>query len=175
MKMLRVYNTAFYSSNNWGFNSEPFSKFSKSWNVNLTILYDLPHSTHCWIVEELSEGKHFKQMVFSRFLKYIKSIANNKRASLRCLYRLIKDYVRTLTGGNTRQIFLETKVDPRTSSSHVQKNWRMYPQLDNWTVPLLRNLIEVRGGNWEVVYDDEAEECVTDEELNFMINGICTV
>ena len=113
-------------------------------------------------------------MVFSRFLKYIKSIANNKRASLRCLYRLIKDDVRTLTGGNTRQIFLETKVDPRTSSSHVQKNWRMYPQLDNWTVPLLRNLIEVRGGNWEVVYDDEAEECVTDEELNFMINAICT-
>ena len=49
------------------------------------------------------------------------------------------------------------------------KAWKMYQQ-----VPLLRNLLEVRGDNWEVIYDDEAEEVATDDDINFMIETICT-
>ena len=82
----------------------------------------------------------------------------NKRTSLRCLYRLLKDDVRTTTGGNIRSIFLETKIDPRTCSIHGLKSWRAHPDIDDWTLPLLRNLVEVCAGNWEVVFDDEAEE-----------------
>ena len=78
LKMLRLYNTAFYGSNNWSFSSEAVLKFGKTWNVNMRILFDLPYDTHCWIVEEVSDGQHFRQMIFSRFLKYLKSIAKNK-------------------------------------------------------------------------------------------------
>ena len=39
---------------------------------------------------------------------------------------------------------------------------------------LLRNLLEVRSNNWEVVYDDETGEVVEEDDVNFMIAAICT-
>ena len=138
-------------------------------NVNLRIQYDIPRGTHCWIVEELSEGRHFRQMIFSRFLKYIKTIAMNRRPSIRCLYNVIKNDVKSMTGSNIRTILMETEVDPRLMNIYSLKAWKMYQQ-----VPLLRNLLEVRGDNWEVIYDDEAEEVATDDDISFMIETICT-
>ena len=174
LKMLRLYNTAFYSSNNWLFSSEEISKFGKTWNINLRIMYNLPRDTHCWIIEELSEGRHLRQMLFNRFLKYIKLIANNKKQSVKTLFNLIKDDVRTNTGSNIRTILLETAVNPRDLQIHALKGWRVYPAQDEWTVPLLRNLMEVRGNNWEVVYDEETGEAADDEDIDFMIGAICS-
>ena len=51
LKMLRLYNTALYGSNNWKFSSEPVLKLSRSWNVNLrnlsylSLWYSL---LNCW-------------------------------------------------------------------------------------------------------------------------------
>ena len=174
LRMIRLYNTTFYGSNNWDVSSEAVLKFGKTWNVNLRILFDIPYDTHCWIVEEISEGKHFRQMIFSRFLKYLKSIAKNRRPSIRCLYNVIKNDVKSMTGSNIRTILREAQVDPRSMDTHALKNWRVYQQADEWTVPLLKNLLEVRADNWEVVYDDEKEEIATDDDINFMIAAICT-
>ena len=35
---------------------------AKTWNVNLRIMYDLQRETHCWIMEDVSGGKHFLQI-----------------------------------------------------------------------------------------------------------------
>jgi hypothetical protein len=64
-------------------------------------------------VEEVSEGKHFRQMIFSRFLKYLKSVALNRRPALRCLYSIVKNDVKTMTGSNIRTILIESQVEPR--------------------------------------------------------------
>ena len=174
LKMLRLYNTAFYGSNNWNFSSEQVLKFGKTWNVNMRILFDLPYDTHCWIVEDVSDGQHFRQMIFSRFLKYLKSIAKNRRPALRCLYNVVRNDVRSTTGKNIRTILLETQTDPRSLDTYALKGWRVYPQHDDWTVSLLRNLLEVRSNNWEVVYDDETGEVVEEDDVNFMFAAICT-
>ena len=146
--------------------------FSKTWNVNLRILYDIPRETHCWIVEELSVGKHFLQMVYSRFAKYIMMVKQNKRPFLKCLYDIIKDDVKTTAGSNIRTLFLSTGVDPRFISMYLLKNWRVHPTEDNWTVPLT-SLLELRAGNWEVLFDDE-EEDLHNDEVDFMIDAVCT-
>ena len=173
LKMCRLYNTAFYGSNCWDFSSDQVNMFSKTWNVNLRILYDIPRETHCWIVEELSEGRHFLQMVYSRFAKYIMMIKNNKRPFLGCLYDIIKDDVKTATGSNIRTLLLSTAVDPRFMSRHLLKDWRVHPPEDNWTVPLLISLLVLRAGNWEVLFDDE-EEALNNDEVDFMIEAVST-
>ena len=174
LRMLRLYNTALYRSNNWSFNSEEVLKFRRTWNTNLRIMFNLPWDTHCWIMEELSDGRHLRQMIFSRFLKYITSVAKNKRQSLRSLYNLIKDDVRSSTGANSRTILLETHVDPRLLDTRALQGWRVYPPRDEWTIPLLRNLIEVRNDNWEVIYDEETGDAPTDEDIDFMSSAICS-
>ena len=104
----------------------------------------------------------------------MKTIAMNRRPSIRCLYNVIKNDVKSMTGNNIRTIQMETEVDPRLMDIYALKAWKVYQQVDEWTVPLLRNLLEVRGDNWEVIYDDEAEEVATDDDISFMIETICT-
>ena len=64
LKMTHLYNTAYYGSNCWMYDSKEIDKFAKTWNVNLRIMFDLPRETHCWIVEAMSRGKHFLQAIF---------------------------------------------------------------------------------------------------------------
>ena len=71
---------------------------------------------------------------------------------------------------------LETGVDPRSLDTYALKSWRVYPPQDEWSVPLLRNMLQIRNDNWEVVFDDENGEAedVTADEIDFMMNAICT-
>ena len=173
LKMCRLYNTAFFGSNCWKFSSDQVQKFSKTWNVNLRIMFDLPRETHCWIVEELSGGRHFLQMIFSRFSSYVKMIKNNKKDFIRSMYNIVKDDIKTTTGSNIRTVLLTSGVDPRCMDKFKLKNWRVYSKADDWTVPLLSSLIEIRADNWQVVFDDE-EEFFQDDDINFMIEAVAT-
>ena len=68
----------------------------------------MPRDTLSWIVEELIGGKHFIQMIYSRFVKYLSVIKNNKRLAIRTLYNNVK----VLTGANIRKILLHKGMDP---------------------------------------------------------------
>ena len=83
--------------------------------------------------------------------------------------------VRSLTGSSIRTVMLESQVDPRSLKTHALRDWRVYPKEDEWTAPLLRNLLEIRAGNWEVIYDDETGESAEDEDINFMKTAICSL
>ena len=174
LKMCRLYNTAFYGSNCWNFNSNETERFSKTWNVNLRIMFDLPRETHSWIVEEISGGKHFRQMIYSRFVKYLSVLKKNKRLSLRTLFNIVTGDVRTSAGSNVRKILLDTGLDPRSVSIHQLSDWRVHQPADNWSVPLLASLLELRNKNWEVNFDIEDEEqALNDQEIDFMIEAVC--
>ena len=168
-KLCRLYNTAFYGSNCWDFSTAEVEKFAKTWNVNICIMFDLPRESHSWIVEEISGGKHFLQMIYSRFSKYISVLKKNKRLSIRTLYSISANDVRTTTGSNVRQILLKSGIDPRCVPKQKFSDWRVYSAVDTWTVPLLSSLLELRSDAWEVNFDIEADECLGDEEINFMI------
>ena len=67
-------------------------RFGKSWIVNLRILFDLPYATHCWIVEDLSNGKHLKTDDLFEVYQ-IPEGNSQEQASIRCLYNVIKNVV----------------------------------------------------------------------------------
>ena len=137
-------------------------------------MFDLPRESHSWIVEEISGGKHFLQMIYSRFSKYISVLKKNKRLSIRTLYSISANDVRTTTGSNVRKILLKSGIDPRCVPKQKFSDWRVYSAVDTWTVPLLSSLLELRSDAWEVNFDVEADECLEDEEINFMIEAVCT-
>ena len=146
-------------------------QFSKSWNVNIIIMFDVPRNTHCWIVEELSGGKLFKHMIYSRFLKYLQTVQQNRRSFLRNMYNIVVNYVKT----NVRKIFLEYNLDPRFAVKHQLMQWRIYQPSDTWSVPLLVSLLELKQKKWVVNFEMEEEvDTLEDEELDFMIEAVCT-
>ena len=63
LRLLHLYNMHFSGSNCWNFQEKTFQQLTKSYNVNIRILFDLPINTHCWIAEEISGGKHAKQQI----------------------------------------------------------------------------------------------------------------
>ena len=83
----------------------------------------------------------------------------------------MKDDIKTTTGSNIRTLLLSTGVDPRFMSRHNLKTWRVYPPKDNWTVPLLTSLLELKAGNWEVAFDDE-DDSLQEDEVDFMIEAV---
>ena len=98
-------------------------------------------------------------------------VRKNKRPVLRCLYSLVKDDIKTTTGSNIRTLLLSSGVDPRFMSRHILKTWCVYPPKDNWTVPLLTSLLELKAGNWEVAFDDE-DDSLQEDEVDFMIEAV---
>ena len=174
LRLCRLYNTAFYGSNCWDFSSAEVDRFAKTWNVNIRIMFNLPRETHCWIVEELSGGKHFLQMIYSRFIKYLSALKNNCRPAIRDLYHISASDVRTTTGGNVRRILLKSGMDPRSVCKHMFSNWRVYSALDTWTVPLVSSLLLLKSGTWEVNFDPDEEDSLQDADIDFMLEAICT-
>ena len=114
-------------------------------------------------------------MLYARFIKFVRSVAKNKRFEVRALYDICKDDIRSIIGSNIRTILQQTEVDPRQLNVHLLKNWRVYKLGDNWTVPLLQNLIQVHGDSWEILFDDETSMTGQDEDVEFMIQAICIV
>ena len=56
VRVLRLYNSHFTGSSTWRFSSEAVRQLWNSWIVNLHVVFGLPMSTHCWIVERLEGG-----------------------------------------------------------------------------------------------------------------------
>ena len=110
LKMARLYNTSFFGSNTWNFKSEIVRQLCRSWNSNIRGAYEIPWNTHCWIVEELTGGRHCHQMIFSRFLKFIGSLLRNRRPFLRALCKRACKDIRTVTASNLAVIEEETGI-----------------------------------------------------------------
>ena len=131
LRLCHLYNTSFYGSNCWRFSSSEVERFSKTWNVNNRIILNLPRKTHSWIVEELSGGRHFLQMIYSRFVNYISMIKKNERPAIRALYSISANDVRTTTGSNIRKIQRHTGMDPRNISNNSISCWRVHTPSDS--------------------------------------------
>ena len=126
------------------------------------------------MVEEISGGKHFLQMIYSRFVKYLSVLKKNKRLFIRTLFSIATGDVKTPTGSNVRKILLDTGLDPRCVSRHQLSGWRVYQPADTWRVPLLVSLLELRNDNWIVNFDIEDEEdTFNDQEIDFMVEAVC--
>ena len=81
LKMHCLYSSNFTGSSLWDFLSDYFNMLCNSWNVNVRIMLDLPspRDTHCYIVLELDSGPHVRQMLFSRYIKFLNNIYNGRR------------------------------------------------------------------------------------------------
>ena len=126
-------------------------------------------------MEELSGGRHFRQIIFSRFIKFVTSLLKNRRALVRSLCKKSFADVRSVTGRNMRCIEDETGITMRQGKMRPSdiSSWRMYTpsDVDQWRLPLLTSLLELRDNRWEVNFDDESEKLIPDE-VQTLINGV---
>ena len=169
--------THFTGSSLWDFKSENFMKLCNSWNTNLKVILDFPWSTHCYIVERLSGIKHAKHMIFSRYIKFLDSLVKNRRKSIVSLVKIVSNVANSVTGSNIRHILNETGtlIVPGKTMKFALNNYEVYsvPSKEEWRIPLLSSLIEMKEKRWIVQFDEEDDGTLNDDAINLMIERAC--
>ena len=136
MKLLRLYNGHYTGSNCWNFSGEMFRKLMNSYNVNVKVIFDLPHACHNWLIEKVSGFKHPRKEIYKRFVKFVNNLATNKRSCVKSLFHSVCDDVRSTIGANLRQIKLDTGVHitPGVTTQHEIQHYAEYnvPENEEW-------------------------------------------
>lgn len=65
-------------------------------------------------------------------------------------------------------------MDPRVEPQSSFSNWRVYTPSDSWSVPLLASLLQLRSEAWIDNFDIEKEEFLWEDDIELMIEAVCT-
>ena len=167
--LIRIYATSFYSSSLWDLFSKQCEKLYKSWNITVRTIFKVPSQTHSNMIESLSECPHVKTMLTSRFVQFSKSLTENKKSCIRILANLSSADLKTIHGRNHHlQNDLNCDVEDM-SSSFVKENlkYKPLPEEEQWRVPLLLNVLDIRNHFMELDNFGKAE-------IEHMIYDVCT-
>ena len=99
------------------------------------------------------------------FVKYLTVLCNY--INLKNLFNIVSGDVRSATGSNVKQTGRNPGLDRSHEAQHKFSNWRVNPPVDDWTVPLLASLLEIRSENWQVNFDiEEKMEPLEDKDID---------
>ena len=151
--LIRIYTTSFYSSSLWSLFSPQVEKLFTSWNITIRMVFKLPNMTHRYLIESVSNCPHVKVMLSSRFIQFHKSLMENKKSCIRLLSNLCVSNLKTKHGRNLSQIQRDLDCSEEELSSFFIKNKMQYktlPDKEQWRLPLLLNLLEIRNNSTEL-------------------------
>ena len=140
----------------------------------------MPIETHKYIIERISGCNHAKHKLFSRYIKFTYSLGKSNKVVLRHLFGLIHRDVRSVTGANLRYISGETNraiIEGNTKRVDLS-DYKVYkmPAGEEWRIPLLLSLMQLRDENWIVTFDEEdTESNLETDAITTMINNVCTL
>ena len=180
LKLSRIYNSHYSGSHCWNYSGVMFQQLVNSYNVNLRVMFELPDSTHCWLIEALSGYKHARQQIYSRFVKFVNSLYNNKRIIVKSLFDSVSHDVRSQVGANMKKVLIDTGIPiiPGWTRPSDLQHYQVYkvPVGQEWRLGLLESLLELRGDNWAVLFNEEEEdeEEIEENDLKMMIVEVCT-
>ena len=134
--------------------------------------------THTYIIERISGCKHAKHKIYSRYIGFIDSLLKSNKPFLRSLFKLVFKDARSSTGSNIKTILQETGelIVPGNTSKGILSNFSVYktPTDQEWRIPLLVSLIEIRNSNWTVTFDEEdAKKELDKDTIEQLIQSVC--
>ena len=168
-KINRIYNSHFTGSPLWDLFCNEAKKVENSWSVSFRLMYDLPRNTHRYFVEPISGMPHIKSTLIKNFLGFVNQVENSSKSVAKDLLSHIKYDVRSTTGSNLRNILLLTdkdSIEELTAIDSRSLTFSKIPDNNEWRIPFLRELLEIRSGNCIL-------EQFNQEEISDFINFIC--
>ena len=143
-------------------------------------MFQVPRDTHCWIAEEMCGGRHAKQQIYRRYVKFVNSLVNTERQNIKSLFSFVSSDVRSQVASNLRKILLDSGilVFPGTTRPGSLGQYKVYPTPvgEEYRVPLILSLMSIRENNWEVLFneEDDDEDRLEENDLQFMIDELCS-
>ena len=90
IKINNIFNTNFYGSQLWDLSSNEAGRLEKSCNISQRIRLDIPRNSHRYFLEPLPGSHHITFSLYRRFLRFVNSIKNSKKPTMRHMLSVIK-------------------------------------------------------------------------------------
>ena len=85
MKLMTIYCCNIYGSNVWDLFSAESQRLYRSYNVALRTIFNLPRTTHRYLLESLSDTPHLYTQLLSRYVTFSQSLLRNRSMEIRFL------------------------------------------------------------------------------------------
>ena len=149
LSAITLYACHFYGAMLWDLSSDICGQVYRSWNTCVKLVWDVPRSTHTYLVDNLLATNHtsIKKLILSRYVKFHKNLLKSKSDEVRILANIVSRDIRSVTGKNLDMIERESGQDPwKTNSFMVKENLsdREVPEQDMWRLPLLCQYLNQR-------------------------------
>lgn len=165
----QIYNSHYTGSPLWNLFDAEAVQFESTYNKSVKIMFDLPLATHRHLIEPITNQKHVRIILVSRFLGFIDQIRKSEKIIPKMLLNLIKCDVRSTTGLNLRNIMLQTdklSVDNLRKDDISSIMYHTTLAEDKWKEAMIKELIQVRDNQIDV-------EGFESEELSAILEQIC--
>ena len=160
----QIHNGHYTGSPLWDLFGAETLRLESSYNRNIKIVFDLPLATHRHLIEPISEKRHLRIILASRFMGFIEQIRKSTKLIPRMLLHHIGCDVRSRTGRNLWQILLQTDklcVDQLVKDDI--SGLKYHPTLpgDKWKEGLVKEILDLRSNKLEIDgFDEEELECI---------------
>ena len=148
--------------------SSEVTRIFSSWNGPSRNVFKLPWTTHRYLIEAVSCSSHPKTMLCSRLMRFLETLKICTKSIVRYLASLVQDDRRTLMGRTLTKFAFDSNVERGSLTTRIIRKMRYStPPLDEqWRVPLLRELLDVRDGRAAIPGADP-------QHIDHMISEIC--
>ena len=85
IKILNIYAVSLHGSGLWNLFSDDCDRLYKAWNVAVRHAWNLPNTTHRYLIESISGSLNPKVMLASRYSKFVKSLQSSPKYSVKVL------------------------------------------------------------------------------------------
>ena len=132
-------------------------------------MFDIPRTTHRYLVQPITEVPHIKTILIRRFLSFLHQLQNCPKQIVGNLLNLIKYDVNSTTGANLKQISILCGINTNDLNISDANLIEYFPISDDekWRIGILRDIIDARKSNSTI-------EGFTFEELDLIVDYVCT-
>ena len=171
--IINIYTTIFYGSNIWSLSSHSSERLYTSWNIMIRRIWNLPNTTHRYLIEEISNSRHIKISIFKRYLKFIDSLKVSQKPCLAALANLVCRDKHSITCQNIEYISKECDlINPVENPGGLnQAKYLEIPQEEVWRVCFLKELLQLQNPSGDLSLPDNF---FTKKELKDLITYVAT-
>ena len=165
-----IFNFHFTGSPLWDLFSREAVMLENSWHTSARIMFDIPLQTHKYLIEPLTETKHLKKVLLTRFISFLDQIEKSRKCVTKQLLSFIKRDTRSTTGSNLRNLLLLTNKHSINELKKDDINQIKYNEInkeDEWKVNFIKEIIDIKANQIEV-------ENFSYDELDEILNHLCT-
>ena len=166
----KIYNLHLSGSPLWDLFGVGARSIESSYNRSVKVMMNLPFATHRSLIEPLTNEKHLRKILISRFLTFMEMITKSEKQKVKILMEIAKKDVRSVTGSNYRNIMLllgKYSVEDIDKLDADKIDYFSMDENDSWKVECIREIIKAKEGFFEI-------QGFNPEELDDMLNFLCT-